>query len=60
MGGIDIQLEEILVEGKRFEECQLREMLEKRKRARMAVVSIRDLISDIDQRVTNFDFDLIQ
>ncbi len=44
MGSIDIQLKEILAEEKRFEECQLREMIDKRKRSRMAVVSIRDLI----------------
>ena len=54
MGGIDLQLEEILAEGKRFERCQATEMCEKRKRARMAVVPIEDLISDIDQRVSNF------
>ncbi len=58
---VDLQLEEILAEGKRFEECRLRDILEKRKRARIAVVSIRDLISDIDQRVKfrSFFIDLI-
>lgn len=51
MGGIDLQLEENLVEGKRFAPCETPETLRKRNRARVAMVEIRDLIPDIDSRV---------
>jgi hypothetical protein len=51
VGGIDLQLEELLAEGKEFVECDTPEILRKRKRARMAMVPIRDLIPDIDSRV---------
>ncbi len=56
MGGIDSQLEEIMAEGKRFEKCEIEEMLKRRKRARMGMVPIRDLIPDIDTRVIFISF----
>jgi hypothetical protein len=51
MGGIDLQLEEILAEGERFVQCETPKMLNKRKRARVAILAIRDLIPDIETRV---------
>ena len=51
-GGIDGQLEEILAEGERLVQCDNREVLSKRKRARIALFPIRELILDIDTRVT--------
>ena len=51
VGGIDPQLEEILAEGKSLEQCRSSKNLHKRKRARIAIISVRDLISDIDMRV---------
>ena len=53
MGGIDLQLEEILAEGKRFVQCETPETLRKRNRARVAMLEIHDLIPDIDSRVQN-------
>ncbi|CAF1499284.1 unnamed protein product, partial [Rotaria sordida] len=50
MGGIDLQLEKVLAEGKRFVQCETPEILRKRNRARVALVEIRDLIPDIDSR----------
>ncbi len=57
VGGTDLQLEEILAEGKQFVQCETAEMLRKRKRARMAMVTIRDLIPDIDTRVNFYRFE---
>jgi hypothetical protein len=51
MGGIDLQLEDILAEGERFVQCESSEMLRKRKRSRVTILPIRDLIPDIDARV---------
>ncbi|CAF3311570.1 unnamed protein product [Rotaria socialis] len=48
MGGIDPQLEEILAEGKRFVQCQTPKMLKNRRRARVIILAIQDLIPDID------------
>ncbi len=60
VGGIDLQLEEILAEGKRFEQCETAEMLRKRKRARMAMLPIHDLIPDIDARVQILSLSIIR
>jgi hypothetical protein len=57
VGGTDLQLEEILAEGKQFVQCETAEMLRKRKRARMTMVAIRDLIPDIDTRVIFYRFE---
>lgn len=51
MGGIDQQLEETLAEGEVFEQCETPEVLGKRKRARVAMLSIQELIPDINERV---------
>lgn len=56
MGGIDQQLEEILTEGERFEQCATPAMLRKRKRARIATVAIADLIPNIGTRVLALSF----
>jgi hypothetical protein len=50
-GGVDLQLEEILAEGGGFTQCETNDTLKKRNRARVAVLEIRELISDIDTRV---------
>jgi len=60
VGGVDLQLEEILAEGKQFIQCTTAEMLRKRKRARMAILPIRDLIPDIDTRVQILSFSIIK
>jgi hypothetical protein len=60
VGGVDLQLEEILAEGKRFKQCKTAEMLRKRKRARMAIVTIRDLIPNIDTRVQILSLSIIK
>ena len=52
MGGIDPQLEEIFAEGKPLEQCQSTEILQRRKRARITLVPIDDLIPHIDMRVS--------
>lgn len=51
MGGVDLQLEEILAEGERFLPCKKPEMIIKRQRARVTIISIHDLIPNIDKRV---------
>lgn len=51
MGGIDQELEEILTEGERFEQGFDSTMLRKRKRARIAIIPIFDLIPNIGTRV---------
>ena len=51
MGGIDQQLEETLAEGEVFEQCETPEVLGKRKRARVAMLPIHELIPDINERV---------
>jgi hypothetical protein len=60
VGGVDLQLEEIMAEGKEFVQCETAEILRKRKRARMAIVGIRDLIPDIDTRVTFISIRIIR
>jgi hypothetical protein len=52
-GGVDLQLEEILAEGGGFTQCESADILKKRNRARAAVLEIRELIPDIDIRVTD-------
>ncbi|CAF1241339.1 unnamed protein product [Rotaria sordida] len=59
MGGIDLQLEKVLAEGKRFVQCETPEILRKRNRARVALVEIRDLIPDIDSRSVPVTFDTL-
>ncbi len=59
MGGLDLQLEEILAEGKQFKQCKTVEMLQRRKRARMTILTIRDLIPDIDTRVQVLSLSII-
>ncbi|CAF3866877.1 unnamed protein product [Rotaria magnacalcarata] len=56
MGGIDPQLEEILAEGKRFEQCQTPKMLKNRRRARVIILAIQDLIPNIDTRTEPVTF----
>jgi hypothetical protein len=56
MGGIDEELEEILAEGERFVQCETLKMLSKRKRARIAILKITDLIPDIATRVNVLAF----
>ena len=51
-GGVDLQLEEILAEGGGFTQCESADILKKRNRARVAVLEIRELIPDIDTRVS--------
>lgn len=52
-GGVDLQLEEILAEGGGFTQCESVDLLKKRNRARVAILEIRELIPDIDTRVTH-------
>ena len=52
MGGIDQELEQILTEGERFEPCSSATMLRKRKRTRIAIIPIVDLIPNIGTRVS--------
>lgn len=51
MGSIDLQLEELLAEGKSFKQCEIPRMLKNRRRARVVILSIQELIPDIDTRV---------
>ncbi|CAF3689883.1 unnamed protein product [Adineta steineri] len=59
VGGIDVELEDILAEGKRFTQCKSSEMFQKRKRARVALVAICNLIPDIDTRSDPVTFSLL-
>jgi hypothetical protein len=56
MGSISLPLEDILVEGERFQQCQSVDMLKRRRRARMAMVSIDEFIPEItsEARVVSF------
>ncbi|CAF0949052.1 unnamed protein product [Adineta ricciae] len=55
-GGIDLQLEDILAEGKLFTSCESTHVLGKRKRARISLVAIRQLIADIDTNTETITF----
>ncbi|CAF2553273.1 unnamed protein product [Rotaria sp. Silwood2] len=59
MGGIDLPLEEILAEGKRFVQCETPEILRKRNRARVSMLEIHDLIPNIDSRPVPVTFDAL-
>ena len=55
MGGFDQHLEEILAEGECFVQCGKPELLRKRRRARMGMVPIRELIPTIESLPVTFD-----